>query len=113
MGLSASSLNPISSVEYRIATPQAYTVENQAEVSDAFEQALQTTGTGSVTAAPPVRYATANITTNRISQMQKNQETSRAYNDLAASFEGISTAYDAKSSGTSYAMVGSRLDLFA
>ncbi|MCR4798481.1 MAG: hypothetical protein K5853_08555 [Lachnospiraceae bacterium] len=113
MGLSASSLNPISKVSHRVTVPQAYTVENQSEVSDAFTEALKTTGANSVMAAPPVQYATATITTNRINQLEKNQEANRAYNDLAASFEGISTAYDQSSAATNYSMVGSRLDLFA
>ena len=114
MGLSASSLNPISAIEYKMTTPRAYNVENQSEVSDSFVESLQASGYSKrVEGAAPVQYATASVTTNRVSQVQKNQEVNRAYNAIAASFDGFSVSYGADRKNSSFEMLGSQLDLFA
>ena len=114
MGLSASSLNPISAIEYRTTIPQAYTVENESEVSDSFVESLRGAGySNRVDAVSPVQYATANVSVNRIEQLQKNQETNKAYNDLAASFGGVSVAYGNASQSLGYSVVGSMFDSFA
>lgn len=114
MGLSASSLNPISAIEYRTTVPQAYTVENQSEVSDSFVEAMRGMGYANrVDAAAPVQYATASVSTNRIEMLQKNQEANKAYNDLAASFGGVSVSYGSARQAESYAVIGSRFDAFA
>lgn len=114
MGLSASSLNPISAIEYKTTTPRAYNVENQSEVSDSFVESLQASGyTNRIEGAAPVVYATASATTNRIAQVQKNQEVNQAYNSIAASFENFSVSYGADLKYSSFDMLGSQLDLFA
>ena len=114
MGLSASSLNPISAIEYRTTVPQAYTVENQSEVSDSFVEAMNSVGYANrVDAASPVQYATASVTTNRVEQLQKNQEANKAYNDLAASFGGTAAFYGAGRQAESYAVLGGQFDAFA
>ena len=114
MGLSASSLNPISAIEYRTTVPQAYTVENQSEVSDSFVEAMRGAGYANrVDATAPVQYATASVTTNRIEQLQRNQEANKAYNDLAASFGGVNVSYGAGRQAENYAVLGSQFDAFA
>ncbi|MCR5546110.1 MAG: hypothetical protein K6F30_06470 [Lachnospiraceae bacterium] len=114
MGLSASSLNPISSIEYRVTTPQAYNVSNESEVSDSFVESLNSIDfSNRVDAAAPVQYATASVTTNRINQIQKNQEVNQAYNDIAASFGNQSISYGANSKNSGYELLGSQLDLYA
>ena len=114
MGLSASSLNPISSIEYRTTIPQAYNVENQSEVSDSFIEAMRGAGYANrVDAAAPVQYATASVSTNRIEQLHKNQEANKAYNDLAASFGGAAVSYGASSQANGYAVLGGQFDSFA
>lgn len=114
MGLSASSLNPISSIEYRTTIPQAYSVENQSEVSDSFVEAMQGAGAlNRVDAAPPVQYANASVTTNRIEQLHKNQEANKAYNDLASSFNGVNVSYGASRQAAGYEILGGSFDSFA
>ena len=114
MGLSASSLNPISAIEYRTTVPQAYTVENQSEVSDSFVEAMRGVGYANrVDAVAPVQYATASVTTNRMEQLQKNQEVSKAYNDLAASFAGTTVSYGAGRQAAGYEVLGGQFDAFA
>ena len=114
MGLSAASMNPISSIEYRVTTPQAYNVENQSEVSDSFVEAMQSVGYANrVEASSPVQYATASVSTNRISQLERNRDVNQAYNDIAAGFNGVGISYGSNMQNTNYAVVGSQLDLFA
>lgn len=114
MGLSASSLNPINAIEYKVTTPMAYNVENQSEVSDSFVESLQASGyTNRVDAAAPVVYATASVSTNRIAQVQRNQEVNQAYNSIAASFDNQSISYGANRQNNTYEMLGSQLDLYA
>ena len=114
MGLSASSLNPISAIEYRTTVPQAYTVENQSEVSGSFVEAMRGAGYANrVDAAAPVQYATANVTTNRIEQLQRTQEANKAYKDLAASFGGVNVSYGAGRQAEGYAVLGGQFDAFA
>ena len=114
MGLSASSMNPIVGIEYRVTTPQSYNLENKSEVSDSFVESLKASGfSNRVEGAAPVQYATASVTTNRIAQVQKNQEVNQAYNAIASSFGNQSISYGADSRNTSFNMLGSQLDLFA
>ena len=114
MGLSASSLNPISAIEYRTTIPQAYRVENRSEVSDSFVEAMRGAEYANrVDAAAPVQYATANVTTSRIEMLQKSQEANKAYNDLAASFGGVNISYGTGRQAESYAVIGSQFDAFA
>lgn len=114
MGLSASSLNPISAIEYRTTIPQAYSVENQSEVSDSFVEAMKgVAGTNRVDAAPPVQYANASVSTNRVTQLHKNQEANKAYNDLASSFGGAAVSYGASRQAAGYEVLGGQFDSFA
>ncbi len=107
-------MNPISAIEYRVTTPQSYNVSNESEVSDSFVESLNSTGySNRVDAAAPVQYATASISTNRIGQIQKNQEVNQAYNSIAASFGNQSISYGADSKNTGYELLGSQLDLYA
>ena len=113
MGLSVSSMNPISSVSNVTTTPQMYAVSNESQISSSFEDSMKINNTGSVFPTIPVQYPTAMVTENTINQIQSNQTVNQAYNNLAASFTGLSTGYDANSNANAYNMVGSNLDVFA
>ncbi len=106
----ASGVSQIGTVEQK---PINYAIDNQSEVSGAFKSSLVGLGRDSVTGAAPVQYPTAQIETNRINQVEKNQEANRAFNAVAgAHLESVAT-YNAASMVQSYGMVGSQVDLFA
>ena len=114
-GLSSSSMNPIQGVSYRSAVPQAYTVENQSDFSDAFVESMRSlSSTDAVEGAAPVQYSTATVMTRHIGQIEASQRSNEGYNTIAAGFEGRTVGYGAGAGATTgYGMVGSHIDLFA
>ncbi len=113
MGLSVASLNPVSSLKQVTARPEAYAVENQADVSDAFSESMKTASADRVSGAAPVVYPNAQTQTNEVSRMGRAQQVSDAYNKIASSFKGATVGYDAQSNASSYGMVGSHIDVYA
>ncbi len=113
MGLSVASLDPISSLKQVSTRPEAYAVENQAEVSDAFSESMKTATAERVSGAAPVVYPNAQTQTSEISRTGRAQQVSDAYNKIASSFQGATVGYDANSRASSYGMVGSNIDVYA
>ncbi len=113
MGLSVASLEPISSLKQVSTRPEAYAVENQAEVSDAFSEAMKTAGADRVSGAAPVVYPNAQTQVNEVDRIGRSKQVSDVYNKIASSFKGATTGYDANSNAASYGMVGSNIDLYA
>ena len=115
MGLSASSMNPISGISYRSTVPQAYTIDNQSDFSDAFTDSVKSLPSAdAVEGAAPVQYATAYTMTRRVSQLEDSQRINEGLNSIARGFEGIATGYGSRGDVTrGYGMVGSQIDPFA
>lgn len=115
MGLSIASLRPVSGVTYTASTPMSYAVDNEAAVSDAFiESAYSTNASGGVSGAAPVVYANAKQTeVGHVDKMDAAMQIGKAYNDIAASFNGESTGYSSTSEALSYGMVGRTFDAYA
>ncbi len=113
MGLSVASLEPISSLKQVTARPEAYAVENQADVSDAFSESMKMASADRVSGAAPVVYPNAQTQTNEVGRMGRAREVSDAYNKIASSFQGATVGYDSRSNAASYGMVGSNFDAYA
>lgn len=121
MGLSVEGIGPISGyssvspLSYVSARQNAYAIDNQSEISDEFVSSLKDSSrTGDIQAAPPVQYANARaVRVGGAQQAEAAQRVGRAYNDIAESFGGISTSYDAASNASSYAILGSNFDAYA
>ena len=93
--------------------PLQYAVSNQSRVSDAYRESVnEDKGVGLVN---PVRYP--NARTVPISEMteraEASQKTGQEYNAIAARYAGSPTFYQADSSASSYAMIGSGFDAIA
>lgn len=116
MGLSVASMRPISSVSYVSRSPQMYAVANESAVSSAYAESIQKpeaagSGIGSVDGARPVQYA--NTKTTATSPTEETQRMSRAYNDIASAFAGLTTSYAQDMSGMQYGLAGSNIDVYA
>lgn len=96
---------------------QNYTVGNQSSVSSAYEESvkqMQGVGAGSsVESTSPVRYPNAQLVENKMAQVKEAQQMGRAYNDIAATFEGNPSSYGADRKGNSYALLGANIDVYA
>ena len=98
--------------------PMNYAVENQSQVSNAYQQSTEdiskSRGFQPVGAANPVQYPNqVNVQEASIASIQKSQETNREFNHVAQSFVGQVTGYSAGSVATGYDIVGSQFDAFA
>lgn len=114
MGLSVASLNPISNVTMVTAKEQAYSISNQSGVSQAYKESINNTVTPKAVRGPaPVQYATARYDVSSNRGIQANRRMTRAYNDIAAGFNGVSTSYDRNRQASSYDLTGQGVDLFA
>ncbi len=117
MALSIGSISGISSASMNGITPIHYPIENQAEVSDAYTDSMQTNGVssvgGSIDAVPPVQYPTAQLTENRIAQLDESIRMEGEYNSIADEFSGYNTSYNSSMQGMSYSTVGSNIDVYA
>ncbi len=105
------SVGGASAVSYTAPVNNAYQVSNQSEISDSYKvrqnEALRS---GAVEPVKPVVYATASA------QTQKTGGTAgveKAFNDIAQSFSGAASGYDAGKGATNYAVIGSNFDMFA
>lgn len=113
MGLSVASLNPISSTPV-MSSRQAYTIDNQSEISSAYRESIANTTTPEGVRGPaPVQYATRRYNVSGVNSLSENQRMTRAYNSIASGFEGVNTSYDRNSEASPYEMVGSGFDAFA
>ncbi|MBQ1548674.1 MAG: hypothetical protein IIZ61_09820 [Lachnospiraceae bacterium] len=102
-------VNAVSS--YAKTEPMNYTVDNESEVSGSYVQSLKNGSVNKVGATPPVRYANATVQSE--DAIQKKQDASRAYNQIAAAYTNENTTYGANMRGQSYQAVGQNIDLFA
>ncbi len=96
--------------------PMQYSISNEADVSDVYEETgLQ----GAVKSVPPVIYPNAQEISSTedipddIKVVEKSQEANRMYNDIAEKFQGMTVGYDQSSAGMSYGLAGNSLDLYA
>ena len=99
--------------------PMAYSVNNKASVSSAYNESMEVTKAGAVDAASPVGYANAqNTSVEGVSRVDatealaKTQQVSKEYNDIASNFKG-NTSYDANKVASSYSTVGTNFDVYA
>ena len=109
-GLSASSMNPISSVRRREMVPDAYTLDNQSDVSDAFRQSLAANGVEGIMAPTPVSYPTAHMQEHQFDRAASATQVNRYYNAIASGFGDATTSYNAAGKGSSYGAVGQSID---
>lgn len=112
-GLSAASMNPISSITTRQVRPEAYAIDNQSEVSDAFSQSLAMQSVEGVSAPSPVKYANAQVEENTINAAEQSSRTNQMFNNIASAYQGMNTSYDATGAAFGYGMVGNSVDLMA
>ena len=93
--------------------PLAYGLSNESATSVSFAESMQAVGgTSDVGAVPPARYANARL----VSPVEKSDETvrvSKAFNDIATTFEGLTNGYNRVSQGTSYETIGASIDVYA
>jgi hypothetical protein len=117
MGLSVSSLRPITSVSYQAVTPKAYAVGNESEVSDVFRESVSNQSYDRVNEAPPVQYATAErhqvSSTSKRAGLLENQRMNQAFNKYLAGFLGKTTSYGVEGIGESVSFVGNHIDMYA
>ncbi len=114
-GIGPMSMYPISSVRQVDVKPQNYAVENESEVSDAFSESMAVNGASGITGPSPVQYANAEASEGGQggSPRVSAQRASQLYNQIASSFQGTTTSYDASGNGGQYAMVGGTIDVSA
>lgn len=113
MGLSVASLNPISSTAV-MSTRQAYSIDNQSEISSAYRESIANTATPEGVRGPaPVQYATRRYNVSGVNSLSENQRMTRAYNNIASAFDGINTSYDRNSEASPYQLIGKGFDAFA
>ncbi len=118
MAISIGSLGSAYGMSY--VQPMNLAVKNESEVSDAF---VQHAAQGVIPNVNPVGYPNAQLIGDdsdnedpmklAIGMVQKSQETSRMYNEVANRFQGMTVGYSQDQSGYGYDTAGSRLDLFA
>jgi hypothetical protein len=93
-----------------------YALKNESKVSDAYTQSVEKTqGVGpfsSIGATNPVQYPNAREVDPAVA-VEKSQSANQKFNQVAASFSGLTTGYGSDSSAYGYSMVGSTLDLYA
>ena len=93
--------------------PLSYGLSNQSATSVSFAESMQAVGgTQDIGAVSPTRYPNARL----VSPIEKTEETvrvSKAFNDIAASFEGLTNGYNRVSQGTSYETTGASIDVYA
>lgn len=99
--------------------PLNLAVKNEGEISDAF---IETGMSGAVMNVPPVVYPNAGEVSPGDSEsdplklganvVKRSQEAGRMYNDIAATFKGMTTGYGQTAAATSYGMEGNTIDLF-
>ena len=111
MSLSVGAISPFGKLS--AVKPLHYALPNQSRVSDAYRESVkEDEGVGLVN---PVRYP--NARTVSISEMsgraEASQKADQEYNAIAARFAGSPTFYQADSSASSYAMIGSGFDAIA
>ena len=118
MGLSVGSIGSLYSASY--VQPMNYSVKNEADVSDAFnENGMQ----GMVQNVAPVIYPNAQEIAGATDEkdplqlsmntVQKSQEANRMYNEVAQRFGGMTVGYGQDMGGMTYGTTGATLDLFA
>ncbi len=113
-GIGPMSMNPISAIRPREIRPQNYAVENESEISDAFSESLEVNGANGITGPAPVQYTNAQATEFGGSGQRSSPSAARVsqfYNQVASSFQGAPTSYDAGGNAGQYAMIGSNIDL--
>ena len=107
---SASLSSPISAVR-----PMQYTVQNQSEVSAAYEASIEASAVSDVKAASPVQYANAQIVKEpSVPAIDTKQLTAvnQSFNQIAERFAGASTGYASSGAPQSYDVIGSSFDAF-
>ena len=105
------SVGGTSAVSYAAPVSNAYRVDNQSEISDTYKvRQNEAVRSGSVEPVHPVQYATASTQTQKTG---KAEGVEKAFNDIAQSFSGSASGYDAARGATNYAVVGSNFDMFA
>ena len=118
MAISIGSLGNAYGMSY--VQPMNLAVKNESEVSDSF---VQHASQGVIPNVNPVGYPNAQLIGDdsdqedpmklAIGMIQKSQESSRMYNEVANRFQGMTVGYSQDQSGYGYDTAGSRLDLFA
>ncbi len=110
MALSIGRMGAASTVSYTSIKPQNYSLSNNSEVSSAYEasRANETSGIGAV---DPVQYPNATAQ-SKSSAMVASSKMESAFNDIASSYEGMTTAYDPEGNGLQYDILGSNVDVF-
>ena len=115
-GIGPMSMYPISSVRPMEIKPQNYAVENESEVSDAYSESIAVNGANSISGPSPVQYTNAQaqgMGGEGHTAAANAARVSRFYNQVASSFQGAATSYDANGRAGQYATVGSTIDLTA
>ena len=107
------SMNPIVPVRQMATRPQNYAVENESEISDAFSESLATNGVGGINGPSPVQYPNAQVAETGHRQAAEAARVNQYYNNVASSFQGAATSYNANGMGSQYSVVGSTIDLTA
>lgn len=117
--MAMSGISPIGAYSSMAAIkPIQYQVQNQSEVSDAYQESVGALGGAQssrpVDAVSPVVYANAQkMATESVDTNDVAQKVSQAYNKIASSFSDKITGYSSHGSGEKYSMVGNSIDLFA
>ncbi len=93
--------------------PLSYGLSNKSVTSASFAESMQAVGGNeNVGLVTPTQYPNARL----VSPLEKADETvrvSKAYNEVASAFEGVTNGYNRESKGTNYGMVGATVDVYA
>ena len=93
--------------------PLSYGLSNQSVTSASFAESMQAVGgTSEVGLVTPTQYPNARL----VSPVEKAEDTvkvSKAFNEIASAFEGVTNGYNRESRGTNYGTVGATFDAYA
>lgn len=92
-----------------------YALSNQSSVSSVYQQqkvnsAASTKGIGIVN---PVQYPNADIQAKQADKVEDSIKTEQAFNQVAAAYQNMTTAYNAGGMAEAYGMTGSTINLMA
>ena len=94
--------------------PINYSLANQAQVSDSFEDTLKAgnvTSSSSVPAVTPVLYPNAQMVDSS-KQVQASIDAGKEFNKIGQSFSQMTTGYNNAGSAMGYQMLGGSFDTF-
>ena len=114
MSLRVGAISPVSSYGGVSSVRQlSYSIDNEAETSDAFNESVNFNTDSSINSVNPVSYPNAESTeTKSVTPVMNRQEMEKSYNDMAEQFADVTTGYSSQGVGQTYGVVGQNFDTY-